>query len=239
MGQYKVSRLARKQEIRSLRKAVLFFLLTIILLLTLFFLGIPFLIKMAIFIGNIRSSYLPNEEESTIPPPPPKFKQTFEATNSAIASLKGYAEPDSIIEINVGEIPQMKTTTKSDGSFTVESFTLTLGRNQITATATNKSGKTSAPSEPIIIEYDNTLPKLTILEPTNNSVFYGTNNRIVIKGETDENATITVNEKLVIVGPNGKFNHSIVLVLGENKIKILAVDKAGNQKEEELILRLE
>ncbi len=239
MRQYRISRLAKKQEIKSLRKAVIFFLLSLGLILALIFLGIPLLIKFAIFIGNIRSSYTPNETENVIPPPPPRFKQTFEATNSAVIRLEGYADPDSLIDLYVSGIPQVKTSSKSDGTFVINNFKLTPGRNEISATVTDKSGKTSQLSRVIDIELDNIPPNLTIISPTNNSTYYGGNNRVEIKGETDEATTITINDRFVIVDSRGEFNYPFILSLGENKIKIMAIDKAGNQKEEELTLKLE
>jgi len=239
MSQYQTSRLARKQEIKSLRKAVIFFLLSFGLILVLIFLGIPLLIKFAVFIGNIRSSNAPNEAENVIPPPPPTLTQTFEATNSAKISLEGYSDPDAFIDFFNGGILQVKTTSKADGTFIVNDFELTPGRNEITATATNKSGKTSQPSQIIDIELDTTPPSLTIISPANNSTYYSSNNRIEIRGETDENTTVTINDRMTIVDASGKFSYTITLSLGENKIKILATDKAGNQKQEELTLKLE
>jgi hypothetical protein len=65
------SRLARKEEVRSLRQAFFFGILTIVFLLLLIFLGIPALIKMAIFLGEIRSSSTPVKTEDLLPPAPP------------------------------------------------------------------------------------------------------------------------------------------------------------------------
>ena len=64
--------------------------------------------------------------------------------------------------------------------------------------------------------------------------FVSTENEIMVKGKTEEKATVTVNERFVVVGSEGNFEYSLTLSEGENKILIVAIDKAGNKTEKEL-----
>ena len=77
------SRLTRKEDALNLRRAVIFGGLTVVLALGLVFLGIPALIRMAIFLCNLRSSSQPIETGDTLAPSAPRLKSLPEATNSA------------------------------------------------------------------------------------------------------------------------------------------------------------
>jgi len=239
MKKFFSSRLARKQEAKNLRRAVLFGFLSLILVLCLVFLGLPLLIKMAVFLGNIRSSYLPSEKDDTIPPPAPLLLPLPEATSSAQLNLSGFAEPGATVEIFVSGISQEKIVADNNGSFSVDNLRLTEGKNEIYALATDKAGNVSQPSEKASVFLDQTPPQLTILQPPNNTTFYGLQKRVEIKGETEEEASVIINDHLAVMEAGGKFRYSLTLLGGENKVKIVATDKAGNKTEEELTLYLE
>lgn len=235
----KSSRLARKQEARSLRRAVLFGFLTVLLALALVFLGIPALIKMAIFIGNLRSSYTPIETKDVLPPVPPRLKPLAEATNEDQINIEGFAEKGATVEIFLNGIAEKKCVAEVDGSFLVSNINLNQGENEIYAITTDQDGNKSQKSGILVIDYDNTPPELVVNEPTDGSVFPSEEKTIEIKGETEEGVTITVNDRFVILGVEGEFSSSFTLSEGENKIKIVAVDKADNQTEEEITVILE
>ena len=239
MKKFLPSRLARKQKTKNLRQAVFFSLLTLLLVLAIFYFGLPTLIKLSVFLGNLRSSSVVPPSEDKIPTTPPIILPLPEATSSAKISLSGFAEPAATIEILNGGISQIKTVAESDGSFKINNLEITAGRNEIYAVATDKAGNISQPSEKIIVIFDNTPPKLEVLQPEDNATFYGFPKSIEVKGKTDEEATVTINDHLAIMEAEGKFSYSLTLVRGENKIKIVATDKAGNQIEQELTVFLE
>ncbi len=230
----RLSRLARKEETRNLRQAVFFGFLTIILLLLLIFLGIPILIRMAIFLSEIRSSSLPIKTEDVLPPAPPSLTPLPPATNSAQIALKGFAETGSTVEIFLNGASEAKLVTEKDGGFATSQITLTTGRNEITATAKDEAGNTSQSSGKMIIYYETTPPELTISEPADGSSFYGDEDAVKILGSTKEGAKVTVNEHLVVVGHDGEFEFLFPLTDGENIIKVTAVDQAGNKTEKKL-----
>jgi len=228
------TRLARKQEARNVRQAIFYIILTLTLAFVLIFVGIPLLIKMAIFLGNLRASSKLPEQVDTIPPSPPRIIIPFEATNSAQFSLKGYTEPGATIKIYNSGLSLGETVADDEGSFSIENLKLTSGRNEITAVAQDAADNESQPSMSSVINYDTTPPSLEVTYPEDGETIAGLENQITLEGKTEEGAKISVNGRLVIVGPEGDFNYQYSLEEGENTFIIIAQDKAGNQTEKEL-----
>jgi len=235
----KKSRLMRKQESRSLRRAVLFTFLTILLGLAIVFLGIPALIRLAVFVGNLRSTSTPIESQDTLAPAPPRLESLFEATNSANINLQGFTESGVTVEIFLNDIIGEKIIAEADGSFLFSNLQLEKGENEIYVLATDQNGNQSQKSNKLIIIYDNIPPELNIIEPTAESQFSTDEEKVEIKGKIEESGTITINDRFVILNSEGNFSYPINLQEGENKIKIIAIDKAGNQTEKEMIITRE
>lgn len=228
------SRLTRVEEKRSVRQAIFFGFLTIFLFVLLLFLGIPILIKMAVFFGNLRSTSQPIETKEGLPPPPPQFQAIPEATNSSSIRLAGFAQEGSIVKILLNGREEKEVLTNTKGDFSVDHFPLEKGENKITAIAIDKSGKESRDSEELIIIFDSEPPTLEIASPTDQEEFFDKNREIAVKGQTDEEAAITVNGKFVIVDSSGNFQTTLELKEGENEITVNAYDKARNQTQKKI-----
>lgn len=228
------TRLERKQQAKNTRRAIIYIVLTLALALVLVFVGIPLLIRMAIFLGNLRTTSKMPEQADTIPPSPPRLIVPFEATNSAQFSLKGFTEPGAIIKIYNSGLSFGETAADNEGSFAVDNLKLTSGRNEITAVAQDAAGNESQPSAPTVVEFDTTPPALEITSPENGATITGLENQITLEGKTEEGTKIYVNDRLVIVGPEGDFDYQYPLEEGENTLTIIAQDKAGNQTKKEL-----
>lgn len=239
MTNQRSSRLARKETARNLRQAVFFGFLTVFLALSLIFLGIPALIKMAIFLGSLRQTYTPVETQDNLPPSPPLLQPLPEATNSAQITLQGYAEPASTIEIFLNGSFLEKLIALNDGLFITSQISLGQGTNEISAKATDKAGNTSQVSNKLIVVFDNQPPLLIISQPLDQESFPFQQTTITIKGETEPGNLVAVNEHLVIISAEGQFSYPLTLKEGENKIKIVATDQAGNQTENELVVKRE
>lgn len=234
MAARRKSRLTRKEESRSIRRAVFYGCLTVALAFGLIFLGIPALIKMAIFLGSLRSSSLPIETKDTLPPSSPRLQPLPEATNSAQISIHGSAEPGSTVKIFLTGMPEKETIADNDGAFSHTNLVLTLGKNEIYAIAVDKAGNEGQQSERLTIFYDKTAPELEILEPSDGAEFFGEQNNIEIKGKTEAEAIIFINDHLIVVDKEGNFHYPLNLGEGDNQIKVIATDKAGNQAEQEI-----
>ena len=76
-------------------------------------------------------------------------------------------------------------------------------------------------------------PDLEINQPGENETVYQSN--LEIKGKTESSEIkITVNDRLVVLEKEGEFNYLYELSEGENLIKVIAQDSAGNETEKEL-----
>jgi hypothetical protein len=227
------SLLTRKEEARSIRRALIYGGLTLVLALGVIFFGIPALIRMAILLGDFRNSSQPVESKETLAPPPPTFVPEPEATNSAILDLHGFSESGSLVKVFVNDESQ-EVVASQDGTFVLTGIQLIAGNNQIWATAQNQTGNTSEESEKMTIIYDNTPPDLEITSPTDKDSFYGDQNKVEVIGRTEANANVWVNDHLVVVGREGDFSYPVLLQEGNNPIKVSAKDLAGNETIKEL-----
>lgn len=230
------SRLARKEEAKSIHRAIFYGGLTFLIALGLVFLGIPVLIRMAIFLGNLRSSSLSVETQDTLPPPPPRLSPILEATNSAQIKIEGFAEPGAVVKIFASDILEKETVANKNGTFSIGSFELTLGKNEIHALATDEAGNTSQKSNRLTVSYDRTPPELSILEPAKENRLIEEENKITVKGKTEKGATVYINDHIVIIDSEGNFQYPVTFGEGENEINVKATDQAGNRTEEKIIV---
>lgn len=232
----KFSLLSKKEAKRNQRQAILFGLLTITLIALIFIYGLPAIIKMATFIGDFRSSGTPIESNDKIPPAPPVFKYFLEATNSAKINLHGFAENGAKVKIYLDDTSIKEVVADNEGNFSLNNFGLNVGENKIKAVAIDNAGNKSAESEKITIWYDNQPPDLEISQPEDKITITDEDNKIEIKGKTEPEASLSINEHVVILDKEGNFEYTFPLSQGENLINIVAIDKAGNQTIKSLTL---
>jgi len=233
------SRLLKKQEAKNLRLAVIFTLLSLSLIFGIIFFGPSVLVKLSLFFVNLRSSSQTPQLEDKIPPAPPQLVIPFEATPSAKIHFSGFGEPGVKVEIFLNGVSKKTLITDNDGNFQLSNLEIINGENEIYAIATDNAGNVSQPSPKTIVIFDTTPPKLEITQPEDKATFYGISKTIEIKGETEEEASVSINDHWATMEAGGKFRYSLTLAPGANNVKIVATDKAGNQTEKELTLFLE
>lgn len=228
------TRLTRLEERKSLNQAVLFIFLTIVLVIVLLVVGIPALIKLVVFLGDIRSSTQKVETlTDIIAPSVPIIQPPGEATNSAKINLSGYAEPNTNIKIYLEEESVREIVSSAEGNFTIENLHLKEGNNTIRAKAFNKSGE-SPFSEAISIIYDNKPPEIDITIPQEGDKFFDKDKQTKVEGKTDANINVYVNGRLSLSDNDGIFTALVNLSEGENTITVKAIDIAGNMASEEI-----
>lgn len=228
------SRLAQKETKRSVRRTIFYGTLTLVLLLCLVFFGIPTLAKLAIFISDSRNGSSPEKSEE-IPPAPPRINFPVEATNSATFSISGAADANYTVEIFQNDVSTKTITASKEGVFQADGFTLTKGKNEFYAISQKQEGNKSHPSEKVLVDFDDIPPELTVDEPKNEAHFSGSGQKNVkVLGKTEPGATLIFNDHLVILDRDGSFSYNYALSDGDNILKIVSSDKAGNQNEKEL-----
>lgn len=223
------SRLQRLEEKRNLNKAVWLILGTIVLITLTVTIGFNLLTKLFIFMGNLNSTNKPVEKTDFIPPSPPVFFNLFNATNSAVISLKGTAEPGSGVYLTQNSNQSGNVITFDDGIFEFRKIQLSEGTNNFSAVALDSAGNKSQISDQLTIYYSSKAPALTITTPADKQIISGKDPNLQIQGSTDADVRLIINERVVIVGSDGKFSYKIVLNQGENQITITAVNDTGNK----------
>lgn len=208
--------------------------------LILFFLvkfGIPALINFSLFLASGKDQELAKQTQNNqLILLTPTLNQEFAATNSATITVNGNAAAKEKIELFVNNSLAATTDTKDDGSFHFSDVKLTPGGNIIKAKA-KVNNKESDFSNILSVTYRNNPPSLSVDSPFDGQTFSGSNQQdITVKGKTDADVKVTVNGFWAISDDNGNYSYSMHLQNGDNQIKIVAVDSAGNQAEKDITI---
>lgn len=173
-------------------------------------------------------------EKDVIPPQSPALSALAEATNSSSLLVEGYTEGKAKLELLVNDVLETTGVAKDDGSFGLNG-NLKNGANRIQVRATDESGNASL-SEIKIITVDKEPLELTIASPKDGTEYFGKNSQTVeIVGKTNKtNVQVIANNSFVDVNRDGTFAHKLLLNAGENNIKLIASDKAGNVDEKSI-----
>jgi bacillopeptidase F len=230
------SRLQKNIEEKSKKSLILTFLGFLSILIIGIFLGPTLLIQFSLLIGKFSGG---NDEikveKNTGFIPPPIFDSLPQATSSGKIILSGTAPENSEVKIyNNGDLKQTVTTEK-DGTFSIRNFPLLEGENTITARTYIDDNKSNTMDE-ITVIYISKPPSLEIESPQNNESFSGERNTVDVKGKTDKNVSVTVNGFWAVMKGEENFSYRIPLLGGDNRIKVIATDKAGNKTEKEILV---
>ncbi len=226
------SRLVRMEEKRNIRKVIMFSIGIILVIIGMVTLGIPAIVKMVYVIGERKAGS--GSGNDLIPPAPPTINLQWSATNSAVQKISGFAEPQSqvILTLNGKTVGSIKVGT--DGGFSFDNVALTSGKNSLLAIAVDQAGNKSQPSAEADMTYSNQQPKLNVNSPTDRQTFSG-DSGIDINGSVDPGDSLTINDRVVIVGDDGSFDLKWNLSAGDNTLVFVATDDAGNQTRKELV----
>jgi len=216
------------------KKIILGFLILIFLFYFLFNFGFKIIFSVSSFISNLNNKISPT----------PRFqKENFigditiesipQATNSAKFLVQGRAINFDTVTFYLNDEKIKTIDLPEESDFSEELGDLKDGKNIFHAVAKNKAYSIFKKTSIYEIFYKSKKPKLEILEPKDGDKFL--NQEIVIKGQTDKETFVKINEMPVIVDANGNFETSLILKNeGENKIQITASDIAGNLETKEI-----
>jgi hypothetical protein len=141
-------------------------------------------------------------------------------TNKMQVRVSGITEPDASLSINNVPIDLTKT-----GTFEYYMPLSREGNNDIKVIAKDKFNNTR-----IILLHvyrDTVSPSLVIDQPDNGMI---TNQpTVVVSGQTEPGAALKINDNLVHLDANGRFEFTVMLTEGVNNITIVATDAAGNE----------
>lgn len=223
------SRLARVEEGKNMRLAVIFGALTIAVIILLIIFGVPAVTNLAGYVFDLKGKPVITNDDKT-PPGPPFIKPLPEATNKSTLTVSGTSEAEATVEIFVND-EKTETQADSSGSFSVD-VTLAKGSNLIHARAKDKAGNESVDSNQFSVFFSKDKPKLEVTKPSQGDNFFGDKQRQVsVEGSTCTDCSITVNGRIALVDDTGNFKLTYSLNNGSNDLNIKAADKAGNTEE--------
>jgi bacillopeptidase F len=161
-----------------------------------------------------------------VTPPVITWPKDGSFTNQEQTVIEGTSSPGTTVHIFNGEEEAASVETSEEGTFS-KVITLDSGENVITAKASTENGTTDS-SDPISIVLDQSKPQLTIDNPDDGDKL-NTETVTVTGTAGDENlAWVKVNGKKTSV-QDGNYSERILLTNGENTIKVVAQDLAGNK----------
>jgi uncharacterized repeat protein (TIGR01451 family) len=159
------------------------------------------------------------------------------ATNDATPTVRGTAEAGATIDVYVDGALVDTTTAGNDGSWSVElSGALTEGEYELTATATDSGGRTSADSDGVTVEIDLTPPAAPqIFSPADGTTTNETSPTLTGSAEAGASIVIRLDGAVVATvtaDADGGWSHTLdagsPLANGGHTIEVIATDRAGN-----------
>lgn len=148
------------------------------------------------------------------------------ATNSASLVVSGSIVNYDVLNFYINGKRVKKMENLVGDTFMEEIGDLEKGGNEVYVKAETKDGKNSKKTTVYSVIYKAEKPKLEVTEPGDKSTT--SNTEVIVKGKTDKEVFVKINDLPVVVGVNGDFDSTVRLKEGENTIKIEAVDIAGN-----------
>lgn len=232
MAEFKRSRLSRKNEETVTKKTIFLGILTILFTIFIVVFGLPFLIKFSIFLGESKKSG--NDlNDKTLPPLAPRLVVPFEATNSGEIDVNGFAEVGVDVELFNNGISLGKVEVSEEGDFVFEDISLDNGGNSFTAIASSEETGIGEESLASDVLFDDQAPKIILTNPSEESLTIDYADFDIV-GETESDASVSVNGKLALISDSGEFKIKIQLSMGKNDIEVVVRDSAGNESKKKI-----
>jgi len=227
-----MGRLERVQEKKIKNTIILYIVILALVLYFIFTFGIKLLLNSSSFISGL----FPQPSTK----PLSKTENTFssidvnsipQATNSARFIISGSILNFDILDFYINAKKVKEIESFSD-TFSEEIGDLEKGDNNVYVLAKSRNSKIEKNTITYKVFYKNEKPKLDISEPSDNLT---TNNQeIKVKGSTDKETYVRVNDLPVVVDASGGFETTVRLKDGDNQIVITAADIAGNMETKSL-----
>lgn len=204
----------------------------LILFLTVFF-------PLMVHYTGLENSKKYNPEIAQIKPQTPMFNAPASATNSAELVLNGFTSNDTQVQfiIDGAATEENLLTVSSNGEF-IFTYRFDEGEHTLSAYTIDENGLQSDTTKEYQILIDQTVPTLIIDDLKNDQEIVGKDKKtLTIRGITEPQAQVMINSQRTKADADGNFTLDYTLQNGDNRLKILAYDRAGNQVEEELTIK--
>ncbi len=230
-----VSRLVKREKQKLIKQTWIAVVLSIGLLLIFIFFGLP---NAPRIIALIAGSNPTSGFSDSIPPQVPVLQFGQRYTNQPDFVVKGIAEANSQVIVIRNERELEGVTTGEDGIFE-RSIKLDEGENAISAYSVDGANNQSLPTKTEVITLDTKEPELVLGEgiSAEMSVVGKDKQYFTISGQTKPGAKVTINDRFLFAKADGSFSYRYRLNEGDNQIKIIAEDKAGNSVEQSILIK--
>lgn len=239
--QLHMSRLQQHRQNQTNSRIIKLIIFSVALLAIFFFVGLQSIINATVFLNNLirgNTTQTQQTEQNNanfygiINVDEPEV-----ATKEAQISISGDVTEFKTVEFYINNVKADNATVKPNGTFSKEIGKLRVGENKIYVLAKTQDNKHTKQSDTYSVIYKNEPPELEIETPKNGDK---TNkSEIQIKGKTDKDVTVRINNSPVVVSVEGGFTSNFRLKDGENKLEITATDIAGNQEKQEITVTYE
>ena len=189
--------------------------------------GLKILVGFSLAVDKLRGSVVPAQNQAILRPP--TRDPLPEATNSATVTVTGSGQAGLTLILYVNEAETKKVPVPDKGTFTLFDISVKDGTNTISAKLTDNKGNTSDLSNVISTVIKRTPPALDITAPGDGTRINGEKNTVLVNGKTDEDAGVTINDRVAVVRGDGSFSYEYSLPEGDTTLTIVATDAAGNK----------
>lgn len=222
------SRIRRYEERKLRMRLILAIIGSIAIIGFLLVFGLKILVGFSVLVDKLRGAS-PASSSSQSVLLPPILDPLPTATNSATLTVSGAGSPGNILILYVNNSEAKKLTIPSDGRFSVADLKFTDGDNTVSAKLTDEKQNVSDLSNVLTVTVKRSPPSLEVTSPAPNATITGDKHSVDISGKTEEESTVTVNDRFVVVRTDGSFFYTYPLNDGDNLLKVVATDAAGNQ----------
>lgn len=222
-----MSRLQSREQKKFMTRVIGLVIVLCLVLYFIFTIGIRLLLNASVFIANLTSKK-PTDQLT-------KVDDTYglvdiesipTATNSSHIIVSGSVTNLNTLDFYLNSEKVKEISLNSSDSFSEEIGELKEGQNTVYVKGVLKDSTHTKQTGEFTVIYKSEKPKLEISEPEDKSTV--SKQEIKIKGSTDKEIFIKLNDVPVVVDAQGNFESTVQLKDGENVFTITALDIAGN-----------
>ncbi|MBU0978315.1 MAG: hypothetical protein ABIJ33_00970 [Patescibacteria group bacterium] len=227
------SRLVRKEHKQLVKQTVWSVIIGLALILAFVFWVLPNSVR---FLGLLLDTGI-TEQTDQIPPQVPVISLLEKSTNQTPFTVKGFGEPESqIIFVLNGD--RLEPVVVGEESTFEASLPLTEGDNIFIAFSMDKAENESKETKTYQVVLDTELPTLTLDNIFDGQQVVGRDNQqLAIRGLTDPQARVYINDRPILADFEGAFSSTYRLDEGDNQLLLKVVDRAGNEGQMELTIK--
>ena len=214
----------KKRLTKTITLFVILLLLTVLLISTV---GLKLLLNYSVFVADLFSKKSASPLNKTVDIYGSiNIDNIPIATNSALIIVSGSVINYDKIQFFLNNKKVKEIDSVSSDTFSEEIGDLENGENKVFIKALSADGKSSKKTDTFTVLFKEEKPKLEISEPKEGDKT--SQQEVIIKGSTDKEVFVKINDLPITVDAKGYFQTSYRLKEGDNSINIEAIDIAGN-----------